>query len=141
MREIFKFELRPSYPHMSEADKAIWERVINKYPGAYNSVQYDFHVGDPPPFNTLMDDDSDLNQDKLYRLRIDVVGESEDFIDIIEIKPKAGPSVIGQVKGYKALFERDEEPKKPVRAIIITDMLNPNMEWLCKKEGVILIVA
>ena len=141
MRDLFKFEKRPSYPHMNVRDVEIWERFIDKFVGAYNQVQYDFHIGEAPPFNTLMDDDTDKNQDMLYRLRIDAIGETDTEIDICEVKPNAGPSTIGQVKSYKTLYERDEEPKKPVRAVIITDKENPNMAYLCKQENVFLIVV
>lgn len=141
MRDLFKFEIGNWYPHMSKADRAIWERFILKYVDAYDSMQYDLHVGDPPPFNTLMDDDEDKNQDMLYRLRIDAVGYTDMEIHTIEIKPNAGPSTIGQVKSYKTLYERDEQPRLPVRAVIITDIERPNMAYLCKQEGVFLIVV
>lgn len=120
---------------MKPADVAIWERFIEKYPDAYDIVQYDLHVGDPPPFNPLMDDGEDINQDALYRLKIDVVGHKGGVIDIIEIKPDASPASIGQVKGYQALYLRDESPKGRVNTVILTDKIRPNMEYLCKKEG------
>lgn len=141
MRDLFKFERRASYPHMSKADTDIWNRFIDKFPSILKVCQYDFHVGDAPPFNTLMDDYTDKNQDMLYRLRIDVVGHDDENINIIELKPSAGPSTIGQVKSYKVLYERDEEPKQPVKMVIITDVANPNMAYLCKAEGVSLIVV
>lgn len=141
MRDLFNFEIRPSYPHMNVRDVEIWERFINKFPGAYNSVQYDFHIGEAPPFNTLMDDETDKNQDMLYRLRIDVVGETDTTCDIIEVKPSAGPSTIGQVESYAHLYIRDEEPKKKVQTVILTDKENPNMAYLCKQKGIILIVV
>lgn len=126
---------------MSVADTAIWEKFIEKYPKAYNNCQYDFHIGDAPPFNTLMDDGEDLNQDKLYRLRIDVVGILNGNEDIIEIKPNASVSTIGQVQSYKDLFIRDEWNAGKVQAVIITDKLMPNMEYLCKKADVKLIIV
>lgn len=126
---------------MNFRDKEIWERFIEKYPDAYKEAQYDFHIGDGPKFNTLMDDDTDLNQDMLYRLRIDVVGINDNQIDIIEIKPNAGPSTIGQVMGYYKLYVRDEEPKKKVGLVIVTDKENPNMVWLCQQDGVQLIIV
>lgn len=141
MRDIFTYEKRNDYPHMNIRDKELWERFIDKYPDVYKNCQYDFHVGDAPPFNTLYDEDEDKNQDMLYRLRIDVVAGSPLGIDIIEVKPNAGPSTIGQVKGYKALYERDEEPNQKVGMVIVTDKINPNMEWLCKQEGVKLLVV
>lgn len=141
MRDMFKYELRAKYPHMKPRDIGIWERFVVKYPNAYQAVQYDFHVGDPPSFNPLYDDGTDKNQDALYRLKIDVVGFAGNDIDIIELKPSAGPSTIGQVKGYKTLYERDEAPKEPVNVVILTDVENPNMAYLCKSEGVKLIIV
>src|SRR5690349_2056741 len=108
MLDVFKYEKRYKYPHMKPADVAIWERFIEKNPDAYDTVQYDFNVGDAPPFNPLINGEEDLNQDALYRLKIDVVGKKGNIIDIIELKPKAGPSTIGQVKGYRTLCIRDE---------------------------------
>lgn len=139
MWDVFNYEKRYKYPHMKPADIAIWERFIEAYPKAYEKVQYDFNVGDPPPFNPLGDNDEDLNQDALYRLKIDVVGHLGSEIDIIEVKPLAGPSAIGQVKGYKTLFLRDERPKEKVNMVIITDTAKPNMRYLCNVEGIKLV--
>lgn len=141
MREIFKYEKGKWYPHMKPRDIAIWERFIDKYPNEYQNCQYDFHVGDPPPFNTLTDDEQDWNQDALYRLKIDVVGFTKDYIDIVEVKPDAGPSTIGQVKSYRTLYIRDEEPQIPINMVIITDKERPNMAFLCKQEGVKLVIV
>ena len=141
MDPIFPYEKRDKYTHMSEADKAIWERFIEKYPHAFNSVQYDFRVGDPPPFNPLGNDGEDLNQDALYRLRIDVVGRNGENRSIIEIKPKAGPSTIGQVKGYLTLYKRDEAPVGAIKGMIITDIIQPNMDYLAKVEGIEIIAV
>jgi len=126
---------------MNFRDKDIWERFILKYPGIFTSVQYDLHVGDTAPFNTLMDDDEDRNQDMLYRKRIDVVGHTADSCAIIEVKPNAGAGAIGQVKAYKTLYMRDEETNIKTEAIIVTDVARPDMAYLCKQEGVFLIVV
>jgi hypothetical protein len=141
MIDIFEYKKAYWYPHMKPNDIAIWERFLAKYPNAYNSVQYDFNVGNPPPFNPLMDDGEDLNQDALYKLKIDVIGHIGNRIDIIEIKPNAGASTIGQVKAYKTLYTRDERPSKQVSMVIITDKLQTNMDYLCKIENVKIVVV
>lgn len=125
---------------MSVADTEIWNRYIAKFEDAYDRVQYDFHVGNPPPFNPLMDDGTDTNQDMLYKLRIDVIGHKGANVDIIEVKPNAGPSAIGQVRAYKTLYERDEEPTGRVNMVIITDTLRPNMNFLSAADNVKLII-
>lgn len=141
MLDVFKFEKRYKYPHMSRLDTEIWNRFLDQYPQAYDSVQYDFHVGEAPPFNTLNDDDEDKNQDKLYRFRIDAIGRDGSSIDIIEIKPNARLTALGEVENYKMLYERDEEPLGKVGMVIITDKEMPNMDYLCKQKGVKLIVV
>lgn len=141
MRDVFVYEKRNSYPHMSVKDTIIWNRFLDKYPDAYKNCQYDFHIGDAPPFNTLDDDDTDYNQDMLYRLRIDVVAGSPLGIDLIEVKPDAGVSAIGQLENYKLLYMRDEEPKEKVGMILLTDKERPNMKWLCEQKGIKLIIV
>lgn len=138
---MFKYEKRASYPHMSFRDKELWDKFVEKYPDAYNTCQYDFHLGDGPNFNTLDDDGEDFNQDMLYRVRADVIAFSDNQIDIIEVKPNAGPSTIGQVMSYWKLYMRDEEPKQKVGLVIVTDKENPNMAWLCKQDDVRLFVV
>lgn len=141
MIDIFLYEKLTSYPHMSVKDSEIWNRYINKFPNEYITCQYDFHIGEPPPFDTLMDDGTDLNQDKLYRLRIDVVAVSKDRINIVEVKPNAGPSAIGQLQSYASLYERDENPKMPIEMILVTDKEMPNMDFLCKEAQIKLVVV
>jgi len=126
---------------MSEQDTLIWNRFIDKFPDIFEQVQYDYHIGNPPAFNTLYDDDTDHNQDLLYRKRIDVIGYDTDTIYICEIKPRARESTIGQVEGYKELYERDHELNKKVEPVIITDEVMLDMEWLCAKKGVKLIIV
>ena len=133
------YEKRYKYPHFESSHVILWEKFIEQNPRAYTEVQYDLHVGDPPQFNPLLDDGTDINQDALYRFKIDVVGYYNGGVDIIEIKPNAGASAIGQVEGYKDLFIRDEKPKGKIGMVIITDKINQNMDYLCKRKGVTLI--
>jgi hypothetical protein len=139
MTENYKYEKRYKYPHLKPNDIAIWERFIDSNPTAFDTVQYDFNVGDPPPFNPLMQDGEDLNQDALYRFKIDVIGHKKDSITLIELKKDAGASSIGQIKSYKTLYIRDEQPKKPINMWIITNIIRQNMVYLCKQENVKLI--
>ena len=141
MREIFKYEKSNWYPHMKPRDVEIWERFISQYPDKYKQVQYDFHVGDKPDFDTTMDDGTDANQHMLYQLKIDVVAFEGNNIEIIEVKPDASPSTIGQVQGYRTLYIRDEKPKNNVSLAIVTNVERPNMRYLCQQAGVKLYIV
>lgn len=141
MIEVFKYEKRYWYPHMKPQDIEIWERFIAENPDAYDTCEYDFAVGDAPPFNPLADDGTDLNQDVLYRLKIDVVGKKGGKVDIIELKPSASASTIGQVEGYRDLYLRDTPGVSSAQPVIITDFLRPNMDYLCQQKGVKIVVV
>lgn len=141
MVDIFKYGKSYWYPHMKPRDIEIWERFMEKYPDMYHSCQYDYEVGDVPDFVANSTDIADQNQASLYRLKIDVIGYKRDEMHMIELKPDAGPSTIGQIKGYKALYLRDEIQTLPITPVIITDRERPNMRFLCAEEGVLLFVV
>lgn len=141
MTESFKYEKGYWYPHMKPRDIEIWERFIDKYPEMYETCQYDFEIGDVPDFILNATEESDRKQASLYKWKIDVLAHTPDRIDIIEIKPNAGASTIGQVMGYHKLYLRDEKPSKKVGLVIVTDKENLNMDFLCKQEGVKLFVV
>lgn len=141
MVELFKYELSHWYPHMKPRDIEIWERFIQAYPDAYTQCQYDFHVGDAPEFDTAVEGIDNANQHMLYQLKIDVVGYKSSGIDIIEVKPDAGPSSIGQVQGYRTLYVRDEKPTQNVGVVIVSNVEKPNMRYLCAQAGVSLFIV
>ena len=126
---------------MKPADVAIWERFIEKNPEAYDYCYYDFWVGSPPPFNPIVNEETEGSVDGLYRRKIDVVAHKGKEIDIIELKPKAGLSAIGQVKGYATLYTRDEKPAVRVQPVIITDQLSADILHVAATEGVKILIA
>lgn len=139
--EIYPYEQRYWYPHLSPAEAAIWHRFIKKYPDAYDQVAYDVKVGTIPDFVLNQDDPAIRKQANLYQYKIDVVGFKGDDIDVIELKQGATMRAIGQVKGYRKLYTRDVSASAKGKDIIITDVLMPDMDELAKEEGVELVVV
>lgn len=136
MSERFPFAKRNWYPHMMPADVAIWERFIELHPDAYDFVEYDVKVGSVPEFVSDHPDEAMKKQAPLYEKKIDVLAYFRTEIDVIELKPRARMSTLGQVKGYVELYKRDREPLEKVNAVIITNELMPDMGELAKIEGV-----
>lgn len=138
---MYKYEKRYKYPHMKPNDVAIWERFIEKYPTAYDTVQYDVAIGDIPAFMEQTSSPEGQAMRELYRLKIDVLGYRGDSIDLIEVKHEAGAASIGQLLGYVTLYKRDFEPVQFIQPVLLTNVLKPNMEFLTKQQGVLLIVV
>lgn len=141
MIDFFEFKKGYWYPHMKPRDVAIWERFLDKYPEAYDKVQYDFAIGDVPSFIANASSVEGQKMGELYKLKIDVVGYKGDTIHLIEVKPRATASTIGQVQGYIELYKRDEQPTLKLMPVIVTDELMPNMEYLGVVNGVKVIVV
>lgn len=139
--DFFKYEKGYWYPHMKPRDVEIWERFIALYPDKYEKCQYDFAIGDVPPFIASASSVQGQRMGELYKLKIDVLGYKGDTIDLIEVKPAAGASSIGQVQGYVSLYLRDMKPTLAVRPVIVTNELRPNMDFLTQQQGVMLYVV
>lgn len=141
MPETFPFEKRYWYPHMMPYDVAIWERFIEKYPDAYDFVSYDVKVGSGPAHDTVVNPETGGDSINLYKRKIDVVGYKGERIDIIELKPRAGSSALGQVAGYGVLYKKDYTPPTEPNLVVITDQLGTDMDTLSSSMGVKLIVV
>lgn len=135
------FEKRSFYPHMKPADVAIWNRFIDANPSAFEEVCYDVPVGSGPDFDTVVNQETGGNVLKLYKKKIDVLAKAAGSLFVIEVKPQAGTSSIGQVKGYVTLYKRDYKPSELVKPVIVTDEQKRDMEFLAKEEGVMLLIA
>ena len=126
---------------MRAADIGIWERFLAQNPKRFLRVWYDFRVGDSAEVH---DDCSACARTAWYdltRWQIDVVGETDKEIYIIEVKPSANARALGQVDGYRDLYVWEQHPEKPVKAAVITDHIISTTEKLAKAWGIELWVA
>jgi hypothetical protein len=139
MDDRFTYEKRSWYPHLRPGDVAIWERFIEKYPIAYDEVQYDVNVGSPPPFDPTVNPETGGEDSALYKRKIDVVGFTKTSTTIMEIKPRASMSTIGQVLGYVDLYKRDVPNAGATVAMIVTDRMDQDALAFAQKSGVVII--
>jgi hypothetical protein len=110
-------------------DKLIWDRFILKFPDRFESVDYDFRVGEGEQLVLPLDENYQRMVKMLTQLRIDVIGWIGDKPTIVEVKPRAVTSALGQLQGYKILFLREfshiaEPSLLMVCEVISQDVLN-----------------
>lgn len=133
-----RYERLIGYPHLGPEDAAIWDRFIAANPARFERVWYDFRVGDEP--DVPEESPAGLRQcwwDLSY-WRIDVVAEDAEAIYIIEIKPRANAKALGQAEGYADVYEEDEQPAKPVKAVVLTDIIIPTTQRIADRHGVLI---
>jgi hypothetical protein len=126
---------------MKPADVALWERFMQQFPNMYDFVQYDVPVGQVPSHALDPVSNTGRTAEMLYKRKIDVVAFKGEQIDIIELKPSAGLSAIGQVNGYRTLYMRDYSPPVTPKAIIVTDSVDPDAGVIAHEQGVMLVVV
>lgn len=141
MRGRFEFKLLPKYTHLRPEDVAIWEKFIRRYPKFYQTVDYDLKVGTPREYPAAAEDKYKEDLEYLSRKRIDVVGYTNEEIHVIEVKPRASFSAIGQVIGYTDLYRPFAPAGSIVSSVIITDEEIPDIKDLCFKRGILYFVV
>lgn len=138
---LYPFKKLSHYPHMGPADVILWERFIEQFPDAYDNVEYDVKIGTVPDFVAEHEDEAINGQAPLYMRKIDVIGYKEEQIDIIEVKPRAGFSAIGQVDGYRDIWVRDFNPPAKPKAILITDSTDVDTQHTAYAKDVLIVVV
>jgi Endonuclease NucS len=138
---MYKYEKRYKYPHLAPNDVAIWEKFIDTYPTRYSTVDYDFALGGVPLSAQIFNSPIGNEMVRIYQRRIDVLAQSGNETHIIEVKPRAGLSALGQVKGYAELYLQYVDPTAKVVPILVTDSHEPDMRMLADKMGVLLFIV
>ena len=140
-RGRFKLEKLSKYPHLRPEDVAIWERFIAAHPEAYDSVDYDVRVGEgaptPPEAPPEIADDFHT----LTQKRIDVVAHRPGEIWIIEVRPRADQTALGNLMGYRTLYQRQFSPAETVKLMVITDRIGDDDRMIFMTAGVPVVVV
>lgn len=126
---------------MQPRDVEIWERFMEQFPDAYDSCEYGVRVGSVPEHVANHDDPAMRAQAEIYMREIDVVAYKGDEVDIIELKPRAGTSALGQVTAYRLLWMRDRSDALVPKCVVITDELLQDMNLLAAAQGVTMVVV
>jgi hypothetical protein len=126
---------------MAKLDADIWERFIAAHPDYFDRCAYNVAVGEGTPHDTMVNGETGGDINRLYQRKIDVVGDKGGNYVVVEVKPRASTAAIGQVKGYAKLFARDAEISAPIKKLILTNELLPEMAELAADDGVDILVV
>ena len=119
------------YPHMMPGDKAVWDRFLEQHGDYFEGFDYDIHVGEGVGEITGYSEEIKKAAIALSQKRIDAVGYRGNEVWVIEIKPHAGLSAIGQVLAYETLYNIEHETKPVTYKAIVTDRTDNDMRTLC----------
>ena len=136
----FVYGKRVDYPHMIQDDKRVWESFMEKYPDRFESVDYDFRVGTGSEIPAGTESNYSRMITMLSQKRIDAIGWVGDLPTIIEVKGRAALGTIGQLIGYKMLFEKDFKQIKKPKILIVCENVSRDDLAVIQSENIPLVI-
>ena len=122
----FRYEKRIKYPHFLQEDILVWERFMIKFPERFETVDYDFRVGQGAVIPGENESQWKRMVTMLSQKRIDVLAWVDNQPTIIEVKTRVGLSALGQVLGYKTLFMKYFKNFPDPEMLIVCEKISPD---------------
>lgn len=141
MTGMFPYNKRLRYPHMIKSEAETWNLFIDKFPGKYDTVDYDFRVGEGMELNNTWDDKTRNMATAISQKRIDVLAWKEKSITIIEIKRRGSLSAIGQLLGYRTLFEKDFIKLQVPKILLVCQTIDRDDRLAFQNQGIPVVVV
>jgi hypothetical protein len=124
------------YPHMARRDVSLWERFLDAFGGDFDSFAYDVALGGLEPADPGIPEAERRGWRYATAAKIDAVGFRPDEVWIIEVKPNASFSALGQLLAYSLLAEREPFTRLPLLAVLVTDNATPDMLYVAGQLGI-----
>ena len=107
------------YPHMKPGiETRVWDSFRVKFGDRYSALKYDVHVGEGQYITKGVRLSVTKGFQRLTQKRIDVLGLTGTGADIIEVKDRGSWTALGQLVGYKRMWEK-EHTGVPVEGLVL----------------------
>jgi hypothetical protein len=137
--EPFEVTWRGNPQQMLPSDVPLWNKYLDFHAFEFLKFYYNVRVGGPD----IEKLDVDYRLAKMWYAstakRIDVIGEKEKEIWIIEVASSPYLRAVGQCLSYKFLWDEDPKIDKPAKAVLVCYYLDSDLERILKKYDVMVI--
>ncbi len=127
--------------HMLPRDREIWQRFLLGHEDEFELFEYDVLCG--PKLRVESEELpwlGDLSE-RLMSLRIDVLAHKKGETWLIEVKPNAGLSALGQLMAYRYYLNPNKYEPNELKAVIVTDYARHYMPELDKAFEIARVVV
>ena len=137
----FPYEKLANYPRMRPEDVSVWESFIEIFPSKLWMMDYDVKVGLGRLPQKKLEAKYAKDWRDLTRKRIDAVAWATGDIFLIELKPRAGLSAIGQIIGYSELWQDLHDNDRRIHEMIICHSIDPDTERVAEAAGIEIVIV
>jgi hypothetical protein len=128
------------YPQMAKNDMLVWERFLLIHGGEFEAAAYNVALGGVTPAGDELSEADRLMWKYNTAKKIDALLRREGECWLVEVKPTASLSAIGQVVGYTLLAKVDPFTDLPVFPVIVTDGVDPDVQYVANQLGVSVLI-
>ena len=127
---------RGKYPGLMPRECVLLAAWLRQHEAEYDRFDYNVRIGagvDPGP---SWSDDIRRMAVANSQLRIDAIAWNGNSPTLIEVKDEAGPTAIGQLLSYDAVWQADNPGTPTPALILVTDHLQANMGTVAQARGI-----
>lgn len=123
-----------AYKGMPKPESDITRAWLRRHAHEYDSVDFNVRLGAGQDIQPGIDAATAAQYSQISRKRADIVATAGHVVDIIEVKPAMSFAGVGQLVGYKHLWE--ENHLAPVRRLIaVAQIIDPEVQRVLKAQG------
>ncbi|MBA7624889.1 hypothetical protein ES703_32303 [subsurface metagenome] len=132
---------RIKYPHMVREEIELWKRFLAKRGKTFDRYDYDVHVGKGVGKLPWLTEPYSRMAISLSQKRIDVVAHKNNVVYIIELKNVADLQAIGQLEGYKTLYQDKYINSVIGGCIIVCSEADQDVERAASKRNIVIMLV
>ncbi len=127
------------YRHMAKNDAPLWERFLDQYALQLRGVAYDVALGGVVLSPEMGDESYRLGWQYQTAMKIDALALLDDAAWVIEVRPMARASALGNALAYRAMLARDGFTHLPLVPTVVTDHASADVRYCAQELGVQII--
>jgi len=131
---------RVPFPHMGPADTRVWQAVLRLGLAKFDRVEYDVRLGGSGSELVAGHEQHKPMWESLLQKRVDVVGFRGKETFVVEVKPVAGHSALGQCIAYRELWVKEKPGAVKPRAMCVCALVDPDLAPIFQAYGVDVVV-
>ncbi len=124
------------FPHLSQADAAVWATYLAFNAWRYSALDYDVSVGGKAADRASLGSGLLPMWRSLLKKRVDVVGWTAEALEVVEVKPLSSMAALGQVLTYAHLLREEREFRLPLLPVVVCARQDPDLEGVFLSFGV-----
>ena len=114
----------------------IFRRWLPANEEKYDRYEFDVHVGGGAHPHVDLNDPVATGYKRLTQKRIDVLAYKGNEITIIEVRPWANQTALGNLMAYRLLYIADFKPAVDIKLALITNNIRPDDAYIFHASGV-----